>query len=122
MEFCFDNVQDNVLIVKASGTLNSKAAGQFRESIGKMVEIRLWNIIVDCSELDDLSIYGLWVLVRLHRQVEDKHGDVKIASASGWIATMLCRTRLNGLFKIYPDVPSACEAFKKVKKTPLILR
>ena len=122
MEFCFDNVQDNVLIVKASGTLNSKAAGQFRESIGKMVEIRLWNIIVDCSELDDLPIYGLWVLVRLHRQVEDKHGDVKIASASGWIATMLCRTRLNGLFKIYPDVPSACEAFKKVKKTPLILR
>jgi len=122
MEFCFDNVQDNVLIVKATGKLNSKAAGQFRESIGKMVEIRLWNIIVDCSELDDLSIYGLWVLVRLHRQVEDKHGDVKIASASGWIATMLCRTRLNGLFKIYPDVPSACEAFKKVKKTPLILR
>ncbi len=122
MEFCFDNVQDNVLIVKATGKLNSKAAGQFRESIGKMVEIRLWNIIVDCSELDHLSIYGMWVLAHLHRQVEDKHGDVKIAAARGWIAATLCRTRLNGLFKIYPDVPRACEAFKKVKKTPLILR
>jgi anti-anti-sigma factor len=122
MEFCFDNVQDNVLIVKATGKLNSKAAGQFRESIGKMVEIRLWNIIVDCSELDRLSIYGMWVLARLHRQVEDKHGDVKIAAARGWIAGTLCRTRLNGLFKIYPDVPSACKAFKKLKKTPLILR
>ena len=122
MEFCFDNVQDNVLIVKATGKLNSKAAGQFRESIGKMVEIRLWNIIVDCSELENLSIYGMWVLARLHRQVEDKHGDVKIAAASGLIASTLCRTRLNGLFKIYPDVPSACKAFKKVKKTPLILR
>ena len=122
MEICFDDVQDNVLIIKASGALNSGSAAEFRESIGKMVDIRLWNIIVDCSELDNLSMYGLWVLVRLHRQVEDKHGDVKIASASGWIATMLCRTRLNGLFKIYPDVPSACEAFKKVKKTPLILR
>ena len=122
MEFCFDNVQDNVLIVKATGKLNSKAAGQFRESIGKMVEIRLWNIIVDCSELENLSVYGLWVLMRLHRQVEDKHGDVKIAAARGWIAATLCRTRLNGLFKIYPDVPSARGAFKKVKKTPLILR
>ncbi len=122
MEFCFDNVQDNILIVKASGTLNSRAAAQFRESIGKMVEVRLWNIIVDCSELDDLSIYGLSVLVRLHRQVENKFGDVKIASASGWLVTTLRRTRLNRLFKIYPDVHSACEAFKKVKKTPLILR
>jgi len=122
MEFCFDTVQDNVLILKASGTLDSRAAAQFRESIGKMVEIRLWNIIVDCSELDRLSIYGMWVLARLHRQVEDKHGDVKIAAARGWIAGTLCRTRLNGLFKIYPDVPSACKAFKKLKKTPLILR
>jgi anti-sigma B factor antagonist len=122
MEFCFDKVQDNILIVKASGTLNSKAAAQFRESIGKMVEVRLWNIIVDCSEVDHLSIYGLSVLARLHRQVDNKLGDVKIASASGWIVTMLHRTRLNRLFKIYPDVQSACEAFKKVKKAPLILR
>jgi len=122
MEFCFDNVRDNILIVKASGTLNSRAAAQFRESIGKMVEVRLWNIIVDCSELDDLSIYGLFVLVRLHRQVENKFGDVKIASASGWLVTTLRRTRLNRQFKIYPDIQSACEAFKKVKKTPLILR
>ncbi len=122
MEFCFDDVQDNILIVKASGTLNSRAAAQFRESIGKMVEVRLWNIIVDCSELDPLSIYGLGVLVRLHRQVDNKFGDVKIASARGWIVTTLRRTRLNGLFKIYPDVQSAREAFKKVKKTPLILR
>ncbi len=122
MEFCFDDVQDNILIVKASGTLNSRAAAQFRESIGKMVEVRLWNIIVDCGELDPLSIYGLGVLVRLHRQVDNKFGDVKIASASGWIVTTLRRTRLDGLFKIYPDVQSAREAFKKVKKTPLILR
>ena len=122
MEFCFDDVQDNILILKASGTLNSRAAAPFRESIGKMVEVRLWNIIVDCSDLDHLSIYGLGVLVRLHRQVADKYGDVKFAAAKGRIVTTLCRTRLNGLFKIYPDVQSARDAFKKVKKTPLILR
>ncbi len=122
MEFCFDTVQDNVLILKATGTLDSRAAAQFRESIGKMVEVRLWNIIIDCSELDHLSIYGLGVLVRLHRQVDNKFGDVKIASAGGWIVAALLATHLNGLFKIYRDVDRAREAFKKVKKTPLILR
>ena len=122
MEFCFDAVQDNVLIIKASGTLDSRAAAQVRESIGKMVEVRLWNIIVDCSELDHLSLYGLGVLVRLHKQMDEKLGEIKLASATGSIVTILRRTGLARLFKIYPDVQSAREAFKKVKKTPLILR
>ncbi len=122
MEICFDDVQDNVMIIKANGALNSRTAAEFRESIGKMVEVRLWNIVVDCSEVENLSLYGLTVLVRLHRQMGDKFGDIKIASAKGWIVTTLRRTGLARLFKIYPDVPSACKAFKKVKKTPLILR
>jgi len=122
MEICFDDVQDNVLIIKASGALNSGSAAEFRESIGKMVDIRLWNIIVDCSELDHLSLYGLGVLVRLHKQMDETLGEIKIASATGSIVTILRRTGLARLFKIYPDVQSAREAFKKVKKTPLILR
>ncbi len=122
MEICFDDVQDNVLIIKASGKLNSRTAAQFSESIGKMVDIRLWNIIVDCSELDHLSIYGLGVLVRLRRKMDERLGEIKIASVTGLIVTVLRRVRLNKLFKIYPDVESARQAFKKVKKTPLILR
>ncbi len=122
MEICFDEVQDNVLIIKASGTLNSQTADQFVESIGKMVDVRLWNIIVDCSELDHLSSYGLGVLVRLHKQMDNKLGEIKIASAKGRIVDILRLTRLNKLFEIYPDVQSARQAFKKVKKTPIIFR
>ncbi len=122
MEICFDDVQDNVLIIKASGKLNSQTADEFVESIGKMVDIRLWNIIVDCSELDHISSYGLGVLIRLHKQMDDKLGDIKIASAKGLIVDVLRLTRLDKLFKIYPDVESARKAFKKVKKTPIIFR
>jgi len=122
MEFCFDDVQDNVLILKAAGKLDTRTAAAFRESIRKMVEIRLWNIIVDCSEVDRLSPYGLTVLARLHRQLDEKLGDVKIAAARGWIVTLVRRTGLARLFKLYPDVASARAAFKKAKKAPLIFR
>ncbi len=122
MEICYDDVQDNVLIIKASGTLNSQTGDQFIESIGKMVDVRMWNIIVDCSELDHLSLYGLGVLVRLHRQMDEKLGEIKIASAKGLIVDVLRLTRLDRLFQIYPDVESARQAFKKVKKTPIIFR
>ena len=122
MEICYDDVQDNVLIIKASGKLNSQTADEFVESIGKMVDIRLWNIIVDCSELDHISSYGLGVLIRLHKQMDDKLGDIKIASAKGLIVDVLRLTRLDKLFKIYPDVESARKAFTNVKKTPIIFR
>lgn len=122
MEFCFEDVQDNVLILRASGRLDSRTGAAFRQSIGKMVQVRLWNIIVDCSEVDHLSPYGLAILARLHRQMDEKLGDVKIASARGWTVVLLRRTGLGGFFKLYPDVQSARKAFKKVKKTPLIFR
>ncbi len=66
--------------------------------------------------------HGLGVLVRLHRQLDERLGEIKIASASGSIVNILRRTRLAKLFKIYPDVQSARQAFKKVKKPPLICR
>jgi anti-sigma B factor antagonist len=122
MEIRYDDVQENILIIKADGTLNSQTADQFLESIEKMVGAGLWDIIVDCSELEHLSSYGLGVLVLLHRRMGEGLGAIKIASAKGLIVDVLRLTRLNKLFEIYPDVQSAREAFKKVKKTPIIFR
>ena len=122
MEIRYDDVQDNILILKADGTLNSQTADQFIDSIEKMVGAGMWNIIVDCSELDHISSYGLGVLVRIHKRMGEGLGEIKIAGAKGLIVDVLRLTRLNKLFQIYPDVPSAREAFQKVKKPPIIFR
>jgi anti-sigma B factor antagonist len=122
MEVRYDDVQDNILIIKADGTVNSQTADQLVESIEKMVGAGIWNIIVDCSELEHISSFGLGVLVRLHKRMGEGLGEMKIASARGIIVDALRLTRLNKLFGIYPDVESARKAFKKVKKTPIIFR
>jgi anti-sigma B factor antagonist len=122
MEFHFDDVQEGVLILKADGGLNAQTADQFVESIGKLVDAGLRSIIVDCSALDDISSFGLGVLVRLHRRMDEKIGDVKIASVKSRIVDVLRLTRLTKLFAIYPDVESARQAYKAEKKTPIIFR
>lgn len=122
MEFHYDDVQENILIIKADGDLNAHTADELVESVGKLIDAGLHSIIIDCSELDQISSYGLGVLVRLHRRMDEKVGDVKIASVKGLVANILRLTRMNKLFEMYPDVESARKAFTVEKKTPIIFR
>ncbi|MHC4209659.1 MAG: STAS domain-containing protein [Planctomycetota bacterium] len=122
MEFHYDDVQENILIIKADGDLNSQTADALVESTGKLIDAGLHSIIIDCSELDNISSYGLGVLVRLHKRMDEKIGDVKIAAVKGLVANILRLTRMNKLFAIYPDVESARKAFTVEKKTPIIFR
>ena len=122
MEIRYDDVQDNILILKADGALNSETGDEFIDSIEKMVGAGMWNIIVDCTELDHISSSGLGVLVRIHKRMGEGLGEIKIAGAKGLIVEVLKLTRLNKLFQIYPDVAAAREAFTKPKKTPIIFQ
>ena len=115
MEIHYDDVQQDILIIKADGDLNAATADEFVESIGKLVDAGLHSIIIDCSELDHISSYGLGVLVRLHKRMDEKIGDVKIASVKSLIVDVLRMTRLNKVFSVYPDVESARQASSQVK-------
>ena len=112
MEFYYDEIDDDVLIIKADGGLNKDTSGQFVESIEKLVDAGLRKIVVDCSRLDYVSSFGLGVLVRLHKRMKGNGGDVKFAAVRSVLSDVLHLTRLNSLFEIYPDVSRARLAFR----------
>ncbi len=112
MEFYYDEVDGDILIIKADGGLNADTADQFGESIEKLVDAGLTQIIIDCTRLEYISSIGLSVLIRLHRRMRRHGGDVKIASIKGLVADVLSITRLDTVFDIYPDVNRARLAFR----------
>ena len=112
MEFYYDEIDKDVLVLDADGGLNSDTAEQFVTSIEKLVDAGLTKLIVDCSNLDYISSYGLGVLVRLHQRLKARGGHVKICSVKGLIAEVLEFTRLGRLFQMYPDVGQARLAFR----------
>ena len=116
MEIYYDEVDSEVLVVKADGGLNARTADGFVTDLEKLVDAGLRKIIVDCSSLNYISSYGLGILVRLHGRLARHGGDVKIASVKGVIVEVLRLTKLNTIFEIYPDVPRARLAFRP--KTP----
>ena len=112
MELYYDDVDGEVLVIKADGGLNGETAEQFVRDIEKLVKAGLTKMIVDCSELEYISSYGLGVLVRLHKRMERHGGNVKIASAHSALLDVIRLARLDRLFEIYPDVPRARLAFR----------
>ena len=112
MEFHYDEIERDVLILSADGGLNSDTAEQFVDEIVKLVDAGLTRIIIDCTKLTYISSYGIGCLVRIHNRMKKHGGDVKIASVSGFIPQALRITGLDALFQFYPDVNQARLAFR----------
>ncbi len=112
MEFYYDEIDNDVLIITADGGLNADTSEKFILSIEKLVDAGLKKMIVDCDKLDYISSSGLAVLVRLHNRMKHQGSDVKLASVTGALPNILQVTGLNKLFEIYPHVNRARLAFR----------
>ena len=115
MEFYYDQIENDVLVLAADGGLNAQTADVFVRDIEKLVEAGLRKIIVDCEKLSYISSYGLAVLLRLHKRLRSRGGDVKICNVHGLVPQVLEVTRLGQYFDIYHDQSQAKLAFRPRK-------
>ncbi len=112
MEFYYDEIDNDMLIITVDGGLSAETSEQFVQSIEKLVDAGLKKMIVNCDKLDYISSSGLAVLVRLHNRMKRQGSNVKLASVKGALPNILQVTGLNRLFDIYPDVNRARLAFR----------
>ena len=112
MEFYYNETDKDVLIINADGGLNSDNADKFVNELAALIDAGQTKIVVDCSRLNNITSYGLGVLVRLHSKLSKKGGDVKLACVKGLIEQVFKVTHLNKIFEIYPDVSRACLMFR----------
>ncbi len=112
MEIYYSEMDNDILIIRADGGLNSDNSKKFVDELVTLIEGGQTKIVVDCTKLDYISSYGLGVLVRLHANLAKRGGDVKLACVKSFVEKMLTTLRLNSLFEIYPDVSRACLMFR----------
>lgn len=115
MELRYDEIDGDVLIIKADGGINARTADELVEQVGRLVDAGLRKIIVDCGGVSWVSSYGLGVLVQLHRRMRARGGDVKLAAVSGVLAEVLQLTRLSHVFALYHDVNRARLEFRPLE-------
>src|SRR3990172_1146001 len=112
MELRYDEIDGDILIIKADGGINAKAADELIDQVAALVDAGLRKIIVDCGDVTWVSSYGLGVLVQLHKRMRARGGDVKLAAVRGVLAEVLQLTRLSHVFALYHDVNRARLEFR----------
>ena len=112
MKLYYSEVDDDILIIRADGGLNSENSAQFISELATLIDNGQSKIVVDCSRLTYISSYGLGVLMRLHAKLAKRGGNVKLACVKGLVEKVLTVTRLNSVLEIYPDVDRACLMFR----------
>lgn len=112
MELYYHTVDHDVLIIKADGGLAAHNADQFLEGLGTLIESGASKIIVDCTALKYISSYGVGVLVRLHKKLAQRGGQVRLAAVESGVFTVLRLVRLEQVFHSYPTVEDARLSFE----------
>ncbi|MEO0586426.1 MAG: STAS domain-containing protein [Planctomycetota bacterium] len=117
MEINFQEVDDNVLVVNLDGGIDSSTAKELNDAMTKMVDAGFNRIVVDCSKLNYISSLGIGTLVTLHRRLQKRGGDVKLACLYGTVWDVFKISKLDIIFHIFDDVNRARLAFRE--QTPV---
>jgi len=112
MELYYHATDGDVLILSADGGIDSVNAEELVDELGKLVDSGARKLIVDCSRLGFISSYGIALLVRLHKKLSERGGDVKLAALESRVARLIAIVGLERLFQIYLNVDDALNAFR----------
>jgi anti-sigma B factor antagonist len=102
---------DNICYFTLVGDIDSLSAGLIKEKIQAQIEARYFNFIVDLTQVKFMDSAGLGVLVSGLKTCNKNGGDLVLAGASENVRELFRITRLDTVFKLFPDRDSAAETF-----------
>lgn len=105
--------QDDILVVTLeSPNLDAKDAPGFKESIQTLItEEQKHKVVFDLKELQFIDSSGLGAFLSVLRHVNNKGGDLRLASPTKPIKTMLEIVRMHKLFEIFNSADEAVKSF-----------
>ncbi|NIM01826.1 MAG: anti-sigma factor antagonist [Acidobacteria bacterium] len=111
MELYYDDTDKEVMVLSVHGGLLADNAHHFVSGVEKYIALGMRKLIIDCSGLTKISSYGIGTLVRMHKRMQKKGGDVKLAAVSGVAGKVMRMTGIGEVLQIYAAVEDARLAF-----------
>ena len=94
-------------VVSIRGSADISASASLRETLLGAIERGDTQIVCDLSEADFICSDALGVLITAYLKARGRGGFLHIAGPHAHLGELLETTRLNRLFRIYPDVQGA---------------
>ena len=91
--------------------LGGPDATSLNDALHKLIDKKKKNVVIDLTEVQTMNSSGLSMLINALSTMRNAGGDLRIASASKKIESLLVITKLSTVFELYPTVKKAVESF-----------
>ncbi len=110
MDFTYQK-QEKCVVFQLSGRLIGEYDGMaLTETVANLINDGFKNIIVDLTNLEHINSSGLGVLITLLTKARKTDGELILTNPSSNVSNLLTITKLNTIFKVFPDVAQAITA------------
>jgi anti-anti-sigma factor len=112
-----------VVIKRLPAVMNNGGAKKFFSEVLPLLRSDRPQLVFDLSQVTEIDVAGVEVLLRCMREVMRGDGDLKLASLSAPAATVLELTRADRLFEIYETSTDAVRSYSvfipnTIRRTP----
>lgn len=90
-----------ITFVKMVGSLSATTAEQGIEDMKKIVDTGAKKVIINLADVDYISSGGIRVLILACKQLDNAHGEMKIAAAKGMVKEALEASGFHLLNRVY---------------------
>ena len=111
MSFNAETVSSKTVIIHVGEALDFRNADEFKSTFQEHVEDGVRQFILDFSNTEVLDSTGLGSIFSLYREVSPDDGKVAFATVSEPVQVVVQLTRTYKVFRQFPSVEAAQEAF-----------
>jgi len=101
-----------IAMVNVSGVIDSETVERFGETLEKVFEEGLYNIILNIEGLTYINTAGLSIIADAFKRASQNRGSLKILHAGEAIRELLDVVRFTRIIDIFEDEEEAIGSFK----------
>lgn len=111
MSFNTESLSTETVVIHVGEALDFRNADEFKSTFQEYVEDGVRQFILDFSSTEVLDSTGLGSIFSLYREISPDEGKVAFANVSEPVQVVVQLTRTYKVFRQFPSVEAAQEAF-----------
>ncbi len=100
---------DHLTLLTLSGEFSGDASDKLRREAIESLDSETRDFVVDLSKVEYIDSRGLETLIWLEDRAAERLGQIRLASATGDVATILRMTRMDQRFTLHDTIELATQ-------------
>ncbi len=114
MKFSISEKYNSVVLKAPHKLVGGTLSEEMRDILHQMIDENKKNIIVDLGDVTFVNSTGIGILISGFTTMKNGGGNFVLANISDKTRGLLSVTKLNTIFKVYPNIDEAANIFNKL--------